>query len=99
MKMQIKIHKSYRPVVALCDTHLLGKKFESGVYQLHITESFYKGEEKSKEEVIKILTKQAMEDSTFNIAGPEAVKTAIEAGIINENSIGKIQDVPYALSF
>lgn len=97
--MQIKIHKSYRPVVALCDSNLLGKRFESGVYQLHITESFYKGEELSKEEVLKLLKKWAIEDATFNIAGHESIKTAIEAGIINENSIGKIQEIPYALSF
>ncbi len=97
--MHIKIHKSYRPVIALCDSNLLGKRFESGVYQLHITESFYKGDELSKEEVIKILIKWAMEDATFNIAGHESIKTAIEAGIIQETSISKIQEVPYALSF
>ena len=97
--MQIKIHKSYRTVVALSDTNLIGKNFESGIYQLNITESFYKGEEISKEEAVKILRKQRIEDATFNIAGHEAVKTAIEAEIISENSIGKIQDIPYALSF
>ncbi|MDO8563627.1 MAG: DUF424 family protein [Nanoarchaeota archaeon] len=97
--MHIKIHKSYRPVVALCDSNILGKKFESGVYQLHITENFYKGEEMSKEEVIKTLIKWAIEDSTFNIAGQESIKTAIEAGIIQEKNIAKIQDIPYALSF
>jgi hypothetical protein len=97
--MQIKIHKSYRPVVALCDTHLIGKKFESGIYQLHITESFYKGEEMNKEQVIKFLRRQAVEDATFNIAGHESIKTALEAGIIQEGNIGKIQNIPYALAF
>lgn len=97
--MKVKIHKSYRTVVALCDSDLIGKKFESGILQLHITENFYNGEEINKEEAIKILRKQAIEDATFNIAGKESTKTALEAGIIQERNIGEIQNIPYALSF
>ena len=97
--MKVKIHKSYRTVVALCDSDLIGKKFESGMLQLHIAEHFYNGEEINKEEAIKILRKQAMEDATFNIAGIESVNAAIEAGIIREGNLGEIQNIPYALSF
>lgn len=97
--MKLKIHKSYRTVVALCDSNLIGKKFEEKIYQLHITENFYNGEEINKEEAIKTLRKQAMEDATFNIAGEEAIKTALEAGIIQEGNIGRIHNIPYALSF
>ena len=30
MQLYIKVHKSYRTVVALCDSEILGKKFEEG---------------------------------------------------------------------
>ena len=37
------------------------------------------------------------EDATFNIVGKESVQTALEAGIIKEQGIIKIQEVPIAL--
>ncbi len=40
--MYLKIHKSYRNVVALCDAELIGKKFEEGNMQLYLRENFYK---------------------------------------------------------
>ena len=96
--MFIKIHKSYRIVVALCDSDLLGERFEQGFRQLDVRESFYKGEEKSKEEIIKILKFQKGEDATFNIVGPKSVEAAKEAGIIDEDSISETDGIPYALS-
>lgn len=97
--MHIKIHKSYRPVVSLCDSDIIGKKFETEKLQLDIRESFYKSESDiSKEEVIKILIKQKAEDSTFNIVGPESIQTAIEAGIITEEHVGEIGGMKYALT-
>jgi|TARA_Y100000310_G_C20573538_1_gene759296 hypothetical protein len=99
--MFIKIHKSHRTLVAVCDSNLIGKKFEEefekGVKQLDITENFYKGEEKSYSEVLEIMKTQSVEDSTFNIVGPESIKAAEEAGIIPKNSYLTIQEIPYAL--
>jgi len=96
--MFIKIHKSYRTVVALCDSNLIGKLFEEGLKQLDVRESFYKGEEKPKEEIVRILKFQKGEDATFNIVGPESIEVAKEAGIINEDSISETDGIPYALS-
>ena len=96
--MFIKIHKSYRTVVALCDSNLLGKRFEEGIKQLDVRESFYKGEEKPKEEIIQILRFQKSENATFNIVGPESIEATKEAGIIDEDSISETDGVPYALS-
>ena len=45
--MLVNIIKSYREVVAICDSELLGKCFEEGIFQLDIKESFYKGEQKA----------------------------------------------------
>ena len=95
--MLIKIIKSYRDVVAVCDSSLLGKKFEQGNNQLDIKESFYKGEEVSEEEAIEIMQSMAMEDATFNIAGEEAINAAIKAGIITNKNVKKVQGIPFAL--
>ena len=96
--MIVKIHKTYREVVAICDSKLLGKRFEEGRFQLDIKESFFKGEEKSKEEVLEIMQYMVKEDATFNIVGEKAVKLALKAGIIKEEGVGKVQDIPFALT-
>lgn len=95
--MYIKVHESYRKVVAFCDSEIVGKKFEEGKRQLDVTENFYKGDEVGHEEAIELLKDYALDDSTFNIVGHEAVKTAIEAGLINKNSVGKVGGIPFAL--
>jgi len=95
--MHIKIHKSYRDVIALCDSNLIGKRFEEGKRQLDIKEHFFKGQEITKEEAIKQLSFQLREDSTFNIVGKESVDAAIKAGIFSERDIDKIDNIPFAL--
>ena len=95
--MQIKIHRSCRDVVAICDSNLLGKKFEEGKFQLDVKESFFKGEEAPEEEEIKKIKDMSSEDATFNIVGKKSVRTAIKAGIISEEAVGEIQGIPFAL--
>ena len=95
--MQIKIHESYRTIIALADTNLIGKTFTQGIRQIEISPNFFKGEEKNKQEILEILKNMQKEDAIFNIVGKESVQTALEAGIINENGIIKIQKVPVAL--
>jgi hypothetical protein len=95
--MLVKIIKTYRDIIAICDAELLGKKFEQGKFQLDVKESFYKGERKTEQEVINIMQEMAAEDATFNIVGQKSTQAALKAGIINQESIGKIQDVPFAL--
>lgn len=95
--MFVNVIKSYRDVVAVCDKELLGKRFEEGKFQLDIKESFFKGKEASKEEVLEIMKDMKLEDSTFNIVGEKAISTALKAGIITKESIGKICGIPFAL--
>jgi len=83
--------------VAICDSELIGKRFEEGKFQLDIKENFYKGEKMSKEEVKKIMQNLIKEDATFNIVGTEATNTAIETGIISEKAVKKIQGIPFAM--
>ena len=37
-----------------------------------------------------------LEDSTFDIIGEKSVQTALEAGIITKDGIGRIADIPFA---
>ena len=97
--MFIKIHKSQniRPVVAICDSNIIGKKFEEGKRQLDLRENFYKGEETSKEKAVKLIQRQTVEDASFNIVGKESIATAIEAGIIQKEGVHKIKGIPFSL--
>ena len=95
--MFVKIHHSYREVVAICDSELLGKYFEEGEYQLDLKESFYKGDETSEEETLKLIKNFSKEDATFNIVGEKSIQLALKAEIIKEEGIKKIDNIPYAL--
>ena len=95
--MFINIIDSYRYVVAICDKELIGKKFEQDNLQLDIKESFYKGEEKTKQETISFMQNMSKEDSTFNIIGEKSVNCALQAEIISKNGIKKIKNIPFAL--
>jgi len=95
--MQVRIIKSYRDVVAVCDTELLGKKFEEEKLQLDVKENFFRGRELSEENTLEIMKDMAKEDATFNIIGKKSVNTALKAGIISEEGIGNIEGVPFAL--
>lgn len=96
--MYIKIHESYRTVVALCDANLIGKKFEEGKKQLDCRKNFYKDKLINKEEAIKLLQKLSDNDATFNIVGKKSIQTAIEAGLITQNAVNTVQNIPFTLT-
>jgi hypothetical protein len=93
----INVIRSYRDVVAICDSELLGKKFEEGKFQLDVKETFYGKEKVSEDEAVKIMQKMQKEDATFNIVGKNSVNAALNAGIIEEDNIGKIHEIPFSL--
>ena len=93
----VNIIKTYRSVVAICDKELLGKRFEEGILQLDVKESFYKGEEISEEKAVEMMKSFSEEDATFNIVGEKSVACALKAKIISEESVGKIAGIPFAL--
>lgn len=93
----IKIHKSYRNVVALCDAEILGKKFEEGIKQLEVRENFYKGGEIKEDEAKKILQDELKDYATFNIVGKKAVALALKIGIVNKGNIGEVGGIPFAI--
>ena len=95
--MQIKVHDSYRKIVALSDVELLGKTFAEGIKQIEIRANFFKGDKKSREQIIRILEDINKEDAMFNIVGKKSVQVALEAGVISKEGIITIQGVPIAL--
>jgi hypothetical protein len=95
--MLVKIIKSHRNIVVICDNNLIGKRLSQGEFQIDVKENFFNGEEKTKQETIEIIERMAQEDATFNIVGKESVETALEIGIINKEGIKTIQNTPVAL--
>ena len=93
----LKIHKSYRDVVAICDSELIGKVFEQGKFQLNVKENFFKGEQASEQEIIEVMEEMAREDATFNIIGKKSVNAAIKAGIVEPDAVSEIKGVPFTL--
>lgn len=93
----VKIHKSYRDVIALCDSELVGKKFEEGVMQLDLRENFYKEKEVTYDEAVQLIQFQTREDATFNIVGKNSINAAIEAEILTEEGVKEIQGIPFSL--
>ena len=92
----LKINKTEQnEVVAICDSDLIGKSFSEKGLILKVKEEFYKGEIMNKEEITKILK----DSKNINIIGKESIKLALDAGIIEKNSIIKIKNVPHALVF
>ena len=95
--MFVNVIKSYRNVVAIADEDLIGKKFSEGKSQLDVKENFYKGENKDFNEICEIIEDMKMEDSTFNIVGKESTNAALKVGLINEEQIGMIDNIPFTL--
>ena len=95
--MQIKIHESYRKIVSLADTDLIGKVFEEGIKQIDVRENFFRGEEISSEKAIEVLKDMDIVDATFNLVGKESVQCGLDAKVINKNGVMEIDGVPLAL--
>ena len=95
--MLVKIHNGYRMCVAVCDSDLIDKKFEEGERQLDLSGTFFKGDEKSRDEVKDILINAANEDASFNIVGPESVKLAKELGIVKDSGVFEVEGVEVGL--
>lgn len=96
--MLVKIHKSYRTVVAICDSDLIDKKFEGKDLQLDLTTEFFNGDEMSEQKTLELIKSASLEDATFNIVGKQAINIALKTGIIGKKGIKKIQGIPVALT-
>lgn len=98
MPISIKIHESeFRKLIAICDSDIIGKKFEDEKLQLDVKHSFYNGEIKSEKEILKLIKKWAVENSTFNIVGRESVNLCVLAKLIDAKGVIEISGIPHAM--
>jgi hypothetical protein len=81
-----------RLILAVCDKDILGKTFEDSKRLLDLSSNFFKGNERSKDEVVALMKKAY----ALNLVGKESVETAIEAGLIDKTHIILVKNVPHA---
>lgn len=93
----IKIHKAYRPVVAICDKELVGKSFQEGKKKIDLRKNFFDGVELETKELVKQIHKMQIEDATFNIVGKKSIELALKEKIISKKGIIEIEGIPVAL--
>ncbi|XVH32899.1 DUF424 domain-containing protein [Haloferacaceae archaeon DSL9] len=73
-------------LVSVCDRDCLGETYEEGEMTLDVTEEFYGGDDAElvdEADVIDSLTRA----SVANIVGEQAVTTAIDAGLVDEERV------------
>ncbi len=93
MTLIVNVKESSTGVLLIVtDKEILGKKFEEGKKQLDLTSDFYKGEEKSKEEVKKMI----IESRHVHLTGKESVAIGVEMDFVNPEHILYVQNVPHA---
>ena len=91
--ISVRIYKQGRDVlIGACDEKLIGKKFSEGKFQIEVRKEFYDGERINKEKL-----KRYLENATIaNLVGEEAVRCAIEIGLVDPSCVIKIKGVPHA---
>lgn len=91
--MIVKIHKrKEKTIVAVCDSNLIGKKFEEGDRQLDLASDFYAGEEREYKEVGDIIRNADI----INLVGENAVKIGLQEELITKDHILVIDGIPHA---
>jgi len=79
-------------LIAICDTDILGKRFEEGKLQLDLTSQFYKGEEMDEQAAKKLLAGA----SHLNATGKKAVQLCVGLGFVAKAHVITIAGVPHA---
>ncbi len=84
--------KNYESFIAICDEDLLGEKFEEGEEQLEVTESFFKEDLLSENEVKNLL----QEEYNFILVGNSIVNMALELQLLDKDSVKEVKGVKHA---
>jgi hypothetical protein len=93
----LKVHESYRWVVAVCDKDVFGRKLVDGNRVLDVSGEFFNGEKMSESEAVDEIVRCNREDATFNFVGEESVDLAKRLGIVKDEGVIEIEGVPFAL--
>ncbi|HLC33274.1 MAG TPA: DUF424 family protein [Candidatus Nanoarchaeia archaeon] len=93
MTLLVKVHKKdHRTIIAVCDKNLIGKLLEEKSRQLDLRGEFYKGEERTQEEIGDLMRNA----DGVNLVGEEAVKLGLQEGVITEDNVIIIDKVKHA---
>lgn len=82
-------------LVSVCDPDCLGETYENGDVSLTVTEDFYGGdeaEEADEEQVVDSLHRAAV----ANLVGEETVRVAVEAGVVDEETVLELEGTLHA---
>lgn len=91
--MIVKVHQTDNgTLVAICDSELLGKKFEDGKLQIDLTGDFFAGQEMDEDHAGDLLRNSY----TFNLVGDKSIKLGLKEEVIGENDIKTIAGIPHA---
>jgi hypothetical protein len=96
----IRIHSTDNGnMVAMCDSDLIDKVLSQGDIEINLRDyaDFYKGQLTSRDEALTIVKKEGMVSA--NIVGEEAIKVALDKGIIEKANVKKVSRIPYANAF
>jgi hypothetical protein len=96
----LKIHPTDNGnMVAMCDSKLIDQVLSEGDLEINLKDysDFYKGQLLSKDAVLGLVKKEDVYSA--NIVGDEAVKVALEKGIIEKGHVKRISKIPYANAF
>jgi len=80
-------------VVAICDSDLMGEIFKEGRLKLEVTEKFYGNKLVKLKDCVEILKNIA----NANIVGKKIVDTAVKLGLVHEQSILYVDNIPHAI--
>lgn len=87
-----KIHKSgENKILAVCDSGIIGKRFEEGNLALDVKKEFY-GNERIGNDVAGLFQNA----NIINIVGKKIVSLAAREGWISKKNILKIKGIPHA---
>ena len=92
--MIAKLHKTLegRTILAVCDSDIIGKRYEEGELQLDLTSGFYRGEEMDEARIkgyFKVV-------HVVNLVGENAVELGIKEGLVDKDHIMKVDGIPHA---
>jgi hypothetical protein len=82
-------------LVSVCDSECLGETYENGDVSLTVTEDFYGGDE--AEDADEDTVVDSLHRATVaNLVGEETVRVAIEAGVVDEETVLDLEGTLHA---
>ncbi|MBW2972357.1 DUF424 family protein [Candidatus Woesearchaeota archaeon] len=91
--MIVKVHSTPNgKLLAICDSDVLGKRFEEGNRQLNLSSRFYQGEEMEEEAVAKLLKAGYV----VNAVGKRSVALLIRLKLVDKKNVVEVAGVPHA---